>query len=72
MDWSKSPIHFCHTEVARAEAERRSRSRLMRVRIAEVSHNFFYFMRFFAFAQNDRIINYPRVVDCYVTSPLSP
>ena len=32
-----------HTEVARAEAERRSRSRLMRVRIAEVSHNFFLF-----------------------------
>ena len=54
-----------HTEVARAEAERRSRSRLMRVRIAEVSHNFFYFMRFFAFAQND--VN-PCVVDCYVTA----
>ena len=30
------------------------------------------FMRFFAFAQNDRIINYSSDWDCHVTSPLSP
>jgi len=33
-------VNISHTEVARAQGYRRSRSRLMRVRIAEESHNF--------------------------------